>query len=297
MNGLLSYRAASKADLSEILRLYAQPDLDDGKVLPLSEAERIFQRMARYPDYMIYVAVCDDQIVGTFALLIMDNLGHMGTPLAVIDVAVDPAWQGRGVGNMMIHYALEVARQKGCYKAVLSLNLKRERAHAFYESLGFERHGTVFVSTPNAPRIVTRGMPSKRRMNSAGFDSQSLLAPQSLRTARLSWRRRVGEVIRSISTIFPFRIMNVTTTDSRRCETATIPTFPFTSASAICTDPAFRAPASAPLATISAPHTVLVAPGWAATSTRRTTSGSSTWRSAPKSPARVAARKASMTSR
>ncbi len=145
MNGVLSCRTASKADLPEILRLYAQPDLDDGKVLPLSEAERIFERMARYSDYTIYVAVCDDQIVGTFALLIMDNLGHLGTPSAVIDdVAVDPAWQGRGVGNMMIHYALEVARKKGCYKAALSSNLKRERAHAFYESLGFERHGYSF---------------------------------------------------------------------------------------------------------------------------------------------------------
>lgn len=59
-------------------------------------------------------------------------------------LAVDPAWQGHGVGNMMIHYTLEVARQKGCYKAALSSNLKRERAHAFYESLGFERHGYSF---------------------------------------------------------------------------------------------------------------------------------------------------------
>jgi GNAT superfamily N-acetyltransferase len=114
-------------------------------VLPLSEAERIFGRMARYPDYTIYVAVCNGQIVGTFALLIMDNLGHLGTPSAVIDdVAVDPVWQGRGVGNMMIRYALEAARKKGCYKAALSSNLKRERAHAFYESLGFERHGYSF---------------------------------------------------------------------------------------------------------------------------------------------------------
>jgi hypothetical protein len=54
-------------------------------VLPLSEAERIFERMARYPNYTIYVVVCDDQIVGTFALLIMDNLGHVETPSVVID--------------------------------------------------------------------------------------------------------------------------------------------------------------------------------------------------------------------
>ena len=138
-------REASKADLSEILRLYAQPDLDNGKILPLSAAERIFERMERYPNYKIYVAACAGQIVGTFALLIMDNLGHLGAPSAVIEhVAVDPEWQGRGLGKMMMYHALEMASKAGCYKAVLSSNLKRDRAHAFYESLGFERHGYSF---------------------------------------------------------------------------------------------------------------------------------------------------------
>ena len=33
---------------------------------------------------------------------------------------------------------------KRAYKLVLSSNAKRERAHAFYESLGFERHGVSF---------------------------------------------------------------------------------------------------------------------------------------------------------
>ena len=145
MNDSLLCRAASKADLPEILRLYAQPEFDDEKVLPLSKAEHIFERMARYPDYKIYVAVCEEQIVGTFALLIMDNLGHMGAPSAVIeDVAVDPKWQRRGIGQEMMRYALGIAGDKGCYKAVVSSNLKRERAHAFYQSLGFERHGYSF---------------------------------------------------------------------------------------------------------------------------------------------------------
>jgi GNAT superfamily N-acetyltransferase len=142
MNDSLYCRTASKADLSAILRLYSQPDLDDGHVLSLRDAERIFERMASYPHYKIYVAVYDGQIVGAFALLIMDNLAHSGAPSAVIeDVAVDPKWQGRGVGKKMMHYALEIAGKADCYKASLSSNLKRKRAHGFYESLGFERHG------------------------------------------------------------------------------------------------------------------------------------------------------------
>ena len=37
-----------------------------------------------------------------------------------------------------------MAREAGCYKLVLSSNQKRARAHAFYESLGFQRHGFSF---------------------------------------------------------------------------------------------------------------------------------------------------------
>jgi GNAT superfamily N-acetyltransferase len=78
-------------------------------------------------------------------LKVMDNLGHLGAASAVIeDVAVDPEWQGRGVGKTMMRYALQKCTDKGCYKAVLSSNLKRNRAHAFYESIGFERHGYSF---------------------------------------------------------------------------------------------------------------------------------------------------------
>src|ERR1700719_3966246 len=116
MPASVACREASKADIPAVLRLYAQPDIDHGEVLPLSEAEHLFERVARYPDYKIYVALCEGQIVGTFALLIMDNLGHMGAPSAVIeDVAVDPEWQGRGVGRIMMKYALQTCGDKGCY--------------------------------------------------------------------------------------------------------------------------------------------------------------------------------------
>jgi len=67
MKGSLFCRVASKIDLPGILRLYTQPDFDDGKVPSLPETEHVFDLMARYLDYKIYIAVCDEQIVGTFA--------------------------------------------------------------------------------------------------------------------------------------------------------------------------------------------------------------------------------------
>ncbi|AXK82713.1 GNAT family N-acetyltransferase [Pseudolabrys taiwanensis] len=145
MSDDLAIRPAAASDLPGVLALYAQPGMDDGRVLPLQDAEAIFARFARYPDYTLYVAESDGRIVGTFALLIMDNLGHLGAPSAVIeDVVVDPICQGRGIGAQMMAFAIDRAREKRCYKLVLSSNAKRERAHAFYEQLGFERHGYSF---------------------------------------------------------------------------------------------------------------------------------------------------------
>lgn len=138
-------RPATERDLPAVLDLYAQPDLDDGRVLPLDEARAILARFAEYPDYMLYVAERGNMIVGSLALLVMDNIGHLGTPSAIVeDVVVAPEFQGAGIGRVMMDFAREVSRSKGAYKLVLSSNAKRERAHAFYESLGFERHGVSF---------------------------------------------------------------------------------------------------------------------------------------------------------
>jgi GNAT superfamily N-acetyltransferase len=145
MSAALIVREASKSDLPHILRVYAQPDLDNGNVLDLAGAGEILDRIAGYPNYKIYVAESEEGVVGTFALLIMDNLGHLGRRSAIVeDVAVEPRVQGTGVGKAMMRHAIALAKTHGCYKLTLSSNLKRDRAHAFYDSLGFERHGYSF---------------------------------------------------------------------------------------------------------------------------------------------------------
>lgn len=99
-------RTAERRDLGAILELYVRSGLDD-VALPLEQAESIFERMRHYPDYRIYVAECDGQLVGTLALLIMDNLGHSGARSGVVeDVAVSPAWRGRGIGKAMMRFAM-----------------------------------------------------------------------------------------------------------------------------------------------------------------------------------------------
>jgi GNAT superfamily N-acetyltransferase len=141
----LQIQKACKSDLTSILNLYAESDIDNGKKLDLTAAEKLFDKILSYPNFNVYVALSNDKIIGTFELLIMDNLAHMGLPSAIVeDVVVHSDYRGQGVGKKMMQFAFEKCKKAGCYKMVLSSNIRRDRAHHFYESLGFEKHGYSF---------------------------------------------------------------------------------------------------------------------------------------------------------
>lgn len=141
----LTIRQAGREDLPYILDLYRELESDKSAVLNEDRANEIFEKMALYPNYKLYVAVIDNEIVGTFSLAVMDNLAHMGAPSGLIeDVVVKGSWRNKGIGRQMMCFAMECCRESGCYKAALSSDKKRINAHRFYESLGFKKHGYSF---------------------------------------------------------------------------------------------------------------------------------------------------------
>jgi ribosomal protein S18 acetylase RimI-like enzyme len=151
----LQIREAVPDELPQVLALYAQPGMNDAQVLDLARAREIHAQFARYPSYRLFVACTPEapqEVVGSYALLVMHNLAHLGAPSAIVeDVVVDSARRGQGIGRQMMAHAMAQARAAGCYKLALSSNRRRERAHAFYESLGFERHGYSYVIEPLSP--------------------------------------------------------------------------------------------------------------------------------------------------
>lgn len=151
MSGV-AIRRAGPADLPAVLRLLhalapaGEPGPDPER------AARTFARLAEYPDYAVYVAEEAGAVLGTFALLVMDNLAHGGAPAGVVEnVVVDEARRGRGVGRAMLRFAMDRCAEAGCYKLVLSSNVRRKGAHRFYQGLGFVQHGLSF-SVPLAGR-------------------------------------------------------------------------------------------------------------------------------------------------
>jgi GNAT superfamily N-acetyltransferase len=138
----IEFRKANDDNIEKILKIYAQPSIDNGTIISIKEARKIFERLKNYPSYTIYVAAVNEEVVGTIAVLIMDNIGHLGSKSAIFEsIAVLPEWQGKGIGKSMLRFATEKCKEAKCYKITLSADIKREKAHKFYESLGFTQHG------------------------------------------------------------------------------------------------------------------------------------------------------------
>ncbi len=148
-NPAMRMRQAGPEDAPVLGQLLAILDPPGTPPMEADLVRSLLGRIARYPDFRVWLAEHGGRPVGTYSLLIMDNLCHRGTPSAIVEsVAVSESSRGLGVGRAMMEHARAEARARGCSKLVLSSNASRTDAHAFYEHLGFERHGFSFRVTP-----------------------------------------------------------------------------------------------------------------------------------------------------
>jgi GNAT superfamily N-acetyltransferase len=56
--------------------------------------------------------------------------------MVVENVVVSEASRGLGIGEALMRAAMMLARERNCYKLVLTSNRRRRDAHRFYERLG-----------------------------------------------------------------------------------------------------------------------------------------------------------------
>lgn len=68
-------------------------------------------------------------------------------------VAVDPAWQGCGIGTRLIAFAETFARAEGCQRLLAHA---RATTLGFYEKLGYAATGPEFIETTIPHRLVSR---------------------------------------------------------------------------------------------------------------------------------------------
>ena len=100
------------------------------------KADEVFEKINSNPDYIIAVAELDGKIVGATTLLIEQKFIHKGGVVGHIeDVVVDKNFQGQKIGEKIMNYLLDIAKNRGCYKTILDCT---DDVKPFYEKLGFK---------------------------------------------------------------------------------------------------------------------------------------------------------------
>src|ERR1700678_3826519 len=100
-------REASEGDIQAILDLYRSAGIGGGDNFNSAEGLAQFTVLKKYPSLRIFVALANQTIVGTYELLIMDNMAKRGRKSGVVeDVAVHPRQQRLGVGRAMMKHAM-----------------------------------------------------------------------------------------------------------------------------------------------------------------------------------------------
>lgn len=135
-------RKAKTEDAAAIFALYRvlEGAYAGAPLLDEAAAERRWAEAYGDSRQHILVAEAGGEVIGTLTLVVVPNLGHRGRPWAAVDnVVVSEACRGQGVGRALLAEAGRIAGSFDCYKIVLSSNLVRTEAHAFYRRLGWRQ--------------------------------------------------------------------------------------------------------------------------------------------------------------
>ena len=97
-----------------------------------------FAEIAADPNQYLAVLDVDGAVAGTLQLTFTPGLSRLGMKRATIEaVRVHADHRGAGLGQRLVEWAVDEARQRGCGLVQLTTDASRADAHRFYERLGF----------------------------------------------------------------------------------------------------------------------------------------------------------------
>jgi GNAT superfamily N-acetyltransferase len=129
----LNIRRASLDDSKHIARLSDEL----GYPCTTEETSRRLATVQRHADHVVLVAEDKGAVIAWIHVLAHPSL-VADTPAEIAGLVVDERYRSHGVGQALMAAAEQWAREHGCGSVRLRSNVKRDRAHAFYQRLGYE---------------------------------------------------------------------------------------------------------------------------------------------------------------
>jgi GNAT superfamily N-acetyltransferase len=136
-------RRAEERDVPAIVDLLAADQLGAARdgvrtAEDLAAYQQAFHAIDSDSAHLLVVAEADAEIIATFQLSFLPGLARRGALRAQIEaVRVREDYRGRGLGGVMMAWAIGEARRRGCAIVQLTSDKSRHAAHSFYGRLGF----------------------------------------------------------------------------------------------------------------------------------------------------------------
>ncbi len=138
----LLIRNATAEDFDSVYPLFKQ--LWPNKKLNKSELNKVFRRGIASQTDELFCAVLNGSIIGFCAYAIVNNLWQEGYISYIYAMVVDEKQRGEGYGTKLINEAIANSKKQGMKRVELDSGFQREKAHQFYEKLGFEKRAYLF---------------------------------------------------------------------------------------------------------------------------------------------------------
>jgi len=150
-------RPAQARTVVELLNAYALDPMGQGKPLADDVQTVLAQRLREHPTTLIFLAYHDSTPVG-IAVCFRGFSTFTARPLVNIhDLAVLPAYRGRGIGRQLLAAVEEKAVQLDCCKITLEVGQDNRTALGLYQAVGFRQ--TMAAGEAGGALFLTKRIP------------------------------------------------------------------------------------------------------------------------------------------
>ena len=149
---MLRFREARTSDLALLIDMLANDELgkqrEDVRIPINPNYVAAIEAITRDPNNTLIVAESGARLLGMMQLTFIPCLTHVGSWRCLIEaVRVHESYRGKGVGESMFDYAIDLARKKGCTLVQLTSDKQRPDALRFYQKIGFNATHEGFKMT------------------------------------------------------------------------------------------------------------------------------------------------------
>ncbi|QIK53716.1 GNAT family N-acetyltransferase [Dysgonomonas sp. HDW5B] len=137
-------RKAEQADLDRVYELICELEQT---VLDKDVFTQIYDRQISDCHYLLIVVQLNQLVVGFLSLQIKEHLHHAAKIAEIIELVIHESSRGQRIGDSLFQAGKKFAKENNCSQLELCTNVRRLRAHQFYEKQGMNKSHHCFTLT------------------------------------------------------------------------------------------------------------------------------------------------------